>query len=139
MATYCWYETATPEKVYGPFDTVAEALADVPENFDEAEDAEIAIAEVKDVLPEDYADVIAVDELLDRMEDAVGEEVETDDHVFETVSGHEKEAEEALADALIAWAKKYVEAVGGTWTQGTVTKTTTVQTIRIALGLVGTP
>lgn len=137
MPTYCWYETAKPEKVYGPFDTVPEALADVPDNFDVSEDAEVTVAEVKDILPEDYADVIDVDDLLDRMDMAVGEEVETDDPIFDVPPEQEKEAAEALTTVLVAWAKKYVDVAGGLWTSGTEVKTTTVQTIRIALGLVG--
>jgi len=134
MTTYCWYEAADLEHVRGPFDTVQEALADASDSLSEGDDGEIVVAEVQNILPEDYVNVVDVDWLCERMDEALGEDVEVDDPVFDVPDSQMAEAEDALADALAEWAKKYVEVSNGLWTAGDVVQSVAVQVLAHTAG-----
>ena len=104
------------ECAHGPFDSIEIAMADAQEYLhdddlsDTGREVEIELGQCSYVKPEDFV-AVDLDNLLDGMEDRVGDEVGGfwDDQVF-FVKNPRREAEEELHEAVKQWAAKYLWA-----------------------------
>lgn len=119
---YCWTLPGIGPR--GPFSSIKDAERDSREIIEgrSEEPHTVEIRECDPICPEDWADCYTAEDVLEKMDQYLCDNVMFDDRVFDITSRDHKQAENDLTDFMRRWAAKYV-VTSSEWQAGELVKT----------------
>jgi len=105
---YAWVCVSGSDQLHGPFGSIEDAREDILDYFDPPNDATVDIKVVEYIKPEEYADVVDMDSVLDSMNERVWDDYHIDEIVFDIASQFHAQARDELTQLVRGWVIKHV-------------------------------